>query len=60
VKIAHPPRDGLVSLSELGYTRIVEDRFVRLRKWIMSIGDLIALRITRVDPVRGLVDLSLL
>ena len=60
VQIADPPVDGLVSLSELGHAKIVEDRHVRLRKRTISLGDIVAVRITRVDPVRGLIDLSLL
>ncbi|MEN6472950.1 MAG: VacB/RNase II family 3'-5' exoribonuclease [Syntrophaceae bacterium] len=60
VQIADPPTDGLVGAAELGpQAKIVQDRYVRMRKKTISIGEIIRVRVIRVDPVRGLIDFSL-
>lgn len=60
VEIFDPPFDGLVSLSDMKGVRIEEGRSVKFRRRSISIGDIIAVRVSRVDPVKGHVDFSLL
>jgi ribonuclease R len=60
VEIFDPPFDGLVSLSDVKGAQIEEGRSVRLRRRTISIGDIVNVRVVRVDPVRGHVDFSLL
>jgi ribonuclease R len=59
VEIFDPPFDGLVVLSDMKSVRVEEGRFVRMRKRTISIGDIIRVRVSRVDPVRGHVDFVL-
>lgn len=59
VQIADPPTDGLVSAAELGRAKIVQDRSVKMRRRTITIGDVVQVRVTRVDSVRGLIDMSL-
>lgn len=60
VQIADPPTDGLVGASELGpQTKIVEGRYVRIRKKTIPLGEIVRVRVIRVDPIRGLIDLAL-
>jgi ribonuclease R len=60
VEIFDPPFDGLVSLSDVKGVRIEENRSVSLRRRTISIGDIIEVRVVRVDPLKGHVDFSLL
>ncbi len=60
VEIFDPPFDGMVTLADMGKARIEEDRAVRLKKRTVSIGDIIRVRVARVDSVKGHVDFSLL
>jgi ribonuclease R len=59
VEIFDPPFDGLVSLSDAKNARIEEGRSVRLGKRTISIGDIINVRVSRVDPIKGHVDFVL-
>ncbi len=59
VEIFDPPFDGLVSLSDMRNVRVEEGRNVKLGKRTISIGDIIQVRVVRVDPVKGHVDFSL-
>ncbi|MFY9397788.1 MAG: VacB/RNase II family 3'-5' exoribonuclease [Desulfomonilia bacterium] len=60
VEIFDPPFDGLVSLDDLGRARIEEDREVRLRDRVITIGDIIEVRVARADVLKGHVDFTLL
>jgi ribonuclease R len=60
VEIFDPPFDGLVSLSDAKSARIEEGRSVKLGKRTISIGDIITVRVARVDPIKGHVDFTLL
>lgn len=60
VEIFDPPFDGLVTLSDMKNARIEEGRSVKLRQRTISIGDIIRVRVARVDPFKGHVDFSLL
>lgn len=59
VEIFDPPFDGLVTLSDMGKARIEEGRAVRLKKRTITIGDIIEVKVARVDVLKGHVDFSL-
>jgi len=60
VQIADPPTDGLIGAAALGpQSKIVPDRYARMRKKTISIGEIVRVRVIRVDPIRGLIDLAL-
>lgn len=59
VEIFDPPFDGLVMLSDMHNARIEEGRSVKLKHRTISIGDIISVRVARVDPVKGHVDFTL-
>ncbi|HQP31192.1 MAG TPA: VacB/RNase II family 3'-5' exoribonuclease [Deltaproteobacteria bacterium] len=60
VQIADPPTDGLIGAAELGpRAKIVEGRYVRMRKKTIALGEIVRVRVIRVDPIRGLIDLAL-
>mgnify|MGYP003753520871 CR=1 FL=1 len=60
VEIFDPPFDGLVALSDVKNARVEEGKFVKLRKRTISIGDIVNVRVARVDPLKGHVDFTLL
>jgi ribonuclease R len=60
VEIFDPPFDGLVTPSDMGRARIEEGRAVRLKNRTISIGDIIKVKVARVDALKGHVDFSLL
>lgn len=60
VEIFDPPFDGLVSLSDVKDARIEEGRSVSFRRRTISIGDIIKVRVSRVDAVKGHVDFTIL
>ncbi|HNY67005.1 MAG TPA: VacB/RNase II family 3'-5' exoribonuclease [Deltaproteobacteria bacterium] len=59
VEIFDPPFDGLVSLSDVKSARIEEGRAVKFRRRTISIGDIVNVRVSRVDPLKGHVDFML-
>jgi ribonuclease R len=60
VEIFDPPFDGLVSLGDMGRARIEEGRAVKLKNRVITIGDVIGVRVARVDILKGHVDFTLL
>ena len=60
VEIFDPPFDGLVTLSDMGRAQIEEGRAVKLKKRTISIGDIIKVKVARVDALKGHVDFSIL
>lgn len=59
VEIFDPPIDGLVSFSDMKDVRIEEGRSVKFRNRTISIGDVIQVRVSRVDVIKGHVDFAL-
>lgn len=59
VEIFEPPVDGLVSASDMGRARIAPGRHIRMKNRVISMGDVVDVRLVRVDKVRGLLDLEL-
>lgn len=60
VEIFDPPFDGLVTLSDMGGARIEEGRAVKFKKRTITIGDIIKVKVARVDALKGHVDFFLL
>ena len=59
VELLDPPCDGLIPLSDLARARVTLNRSIQLKKRTICIGDIIQVRVTRVDLTQGLIDLSL-
>jgi ribonuclease R len=59
VEIVNPPVDGLVSLEDLGYARIIENKCIEIKKHHIALGDMVQVKIKSVDVQKGFIDLIL-
>jgi len=59
VEITAPPVDGLVPAQDLGNARIIEGRYVKMKKRTITIGDVVRVQVAKVDQKRGFIDLAL-
>lgn len=59
VEIKAPPADGICILPDISGVRIVEGRYIRIRKKKITLGQAVRLRLVAVNRTKGLCDFAL-